>query len=125
MKTIPEIVKNGWNNKQDAIVFTTVSKEGVPNSIYATQAALFDDCKVLVANNKFQKTLQNIQVCQEATVLFLTKDMKAYQLKGHVSYQTEGREFDDMKSWNRADLPGHGVAVLEVQEVYSGAEKLA
>lgn len=124
MITIPEIVKNEWNNKQDAVVLTTVSDTGIPNSIYATQAALYNN-SVLVANNKFKKTLENITVCKEATVLFITKEMKAYQLKGSVSYKTEGDEFDDMKKWNRADLPGYGVAVIDVNEVYSGAQKLA
>ncbi len=124
MNTIPEIVKNEWNNKQAAVVLTTVSGEGVPNSIYATQVALFDKNKILVANNKFKKTLENIEVCQEATVLFLTNEMKSYQLKGNISYKTQGEEFDDMKKWNRADLPGFGVAIIEVTEVYNGATKL-
>ena len=125
MITIPEILKNKWKNKQDAIVLTTVSNKGVPNSIYATQVALYGNSKVLVANNKFKKTLENIEECKEATVLFLTKEMKAYQLKGTIGYKTVGEEFDDMKKWNRADLPGYGVAIIEVNEVYSGAEKLA
>jgi len=29
-----------------------------------------------------------------------------------------------MKKWNRADLPGYGVAVVEIQEIFSGAEKI-
>ncbi len=125
MITIPEIVKNEWENKQDAIVLTTISGKGIPNSIYATQAALYGDNKILVANNKFKKTLENIEACGEATVLFLTKETKAYQLKGTIAYKTEGDEFDDMKKWNRADLPGYGVAIIEVREIYSGANKLA
>ena len=124
MNTIPEIVKNEWNNKQAAVVLTTVSGEGVPNSIYAIQVALFGENKILVANNKFKKTLENIEVCQEATILFLTNEMKSYQLKGNITYKTEGEEFDDMKKWNRADLPGFGVAIIEVTEVYNGATKL-
>ena len=58
-------------------------------------------------------------------MLFITKETKSYQLKGTVSYKTEGGEFDDMKKWNRADLPGFGVAIIEVNDVYSGAAKLA
>jgi len=125
MTPIPEAVKNEWKNKHDAIVLTTVNSEGVPNSIYATQAALFGNNNVLVANNKFKKTLENIEVCKKATVLFITKEMKSYQLKGTISYKTKGDEFDDMKKWNRADLPGYGVAIIEVNEVFSGAQKLA
>ena len=32
--------------------------------------------------------------------------------------------FDDMKKWNSKTLPGVGVAVLEVNEIFSGAEKI-
>lgn len=124
MITIPERIKSEWNNKQDAVVLTTVSAVGIPNSIYATQVALFSNSKVLIANNKFKKTLENIEVCKEATLLFITKETKSYQLKGSVSYKTEGDEFNDMKKWNRADLPGYGVAVIEIQEIFSGAEKI-
>ncbi|MCU4164351.1 pyridoxamine 5'-phosphate oxidase family protein [Carboxylicivirga caseinilyticus] len=124
MITIPELIKKEWSNKQDAIVLTTVSEAGIPNSIYATQAALFNDNKVLIANNKFKKTLENIENSKKVTVLFITKETKSYQLKGSVCYKTEGDEFNDMKKWNRADLPGYGVAVVEVQEIFSGAEKI-
>ena len=124
MITIPEKIKNEWNNKQDAVVLTTVSAKGIPNSIYVTQVSLFGDNKVLVANNKFQKTLENIEVCKEATVLFITKETKSYQIKGSVSYKTEGDEFNNMKKWNRADLPGYGVAVVKIREIFSGAEKI-
>jgi predicted pyridoxine 5'-phosphate oxidase superfamily flavin-nucleotide-binding protein len=125
MIEMPERIKEEWNKKQDAIVLTTISKEGIPNSIYATQAALFGNSKVLVANNKFKKTLDNINSCKDATILFITTDTKSYQLKGKISYKTEGDEFNDMKKWNRADLPGYGVAIIDVKEVYSGAEKIA
>ncbi|NBC84002.1 MAG: pyridoxamine 5'-phosphate oxidase family protein [Bacteroidetes bacterium] len=124
MTKIPEKIVNEWNNKQDAVVLTTISAIGIPNSIYVTQVALFDDNKVLIANNKFKKTLENIEVCKEATVLFITKKTKSYQLKGSVSYKTEGEEFNDMKKWNRADLPGYGVAIVDVQEIFSMAEKI-
>ncbi len=124
MISIPESIKKEWSNKQDAIVLTTVSATGIPNSIYATMAALYNDNKVLIANNKFKKTLENIETSKEATVLFITKETKSYQLKGSVSYKTEGNEFNDMKRWNRADLPGYGVAVIEIQEIFSGAEKI-
>ena len=53
----------------------------------------------------------------------MTKDGKAYQVKGSLERLTEGEIFDDMKSWN-GDRPGHAVAVLSVEEAYSGAEKL-
>lgn len=110
--------------KQGPVVLTTVSKDGVPNSIYATCVSLFEGNKLLIANNKFDKTYQNILDCDKASVLFIAPEYKAYQMKGCVTYKTEGAAFDDMRSWNSPDLAGHGVAIVEVEEIFSGAEKI-
>ncbi len=123
MIKIPEEVLNAWKKRQGPVVLTTISKQGIPNSIYATCAELFDGNKVLVANNKFYKTYNNILECENAVILFITDDMKAYQFKGTISYKTEGKEFDDMKKWNPPHLAGKGVAIFDVQEIYAGAEK--
>lgn len=123
-KKMTEVLKNEWENRNKAIVLTTVSDEGVPNSIYATCNALFNDDSILVANNFFDKTLKNIESTGKASILFITKDDKSYQVKGSVKHMRSGAEFDDMKSWNPEKLPGHGVAVIDIEEVYSGADKL-
>lgn len=125
MITISEEVLKAWENQQLAPVLTTVSKDGVPNSIYATCMAFYGENKLLVADNKFVKTFANVQDGCKGNILFITDKRKAYQLKGTVTYKTEGAEYDDMKKWNRADLAGKGVAILEIEEIYSGAEKLA
>jgi uncharacterized protein len=124
MKNLPEVVLKAWENRQNVVVLTTVSEQGVPNSIYATCASLYDGNKFLVANNKFSKTLKNINSCDKGVLLFITKDNISYQIKGKVKHETEGKAFDDMKSWNPPHLPGKGVAILEIDEVFSGADKL-
>ncbi len=58
------------------------------------------------------------------SVLYLTPDKKAYQVKGRIEYLTEGEIFTGMKSWNDPKHPGVAAAVLHVEEVYSGAERL-
>ena len=123
-KKMTEELKNEWENRNKAIVLTTVSDEGVPNSIYATCNALFNDDSILVANNFFDKTLKNIESTGKASVLFITNEDKSYQVKGSVKHISSGAEFDDMKSWNPEKLPGHGVAVIDIEEVYSGADKI-
>lgn len=124
MLNIPKNVLVAWEKKQKAVVLTTVSKQGIPNSIYATCTSLFGGNKVLVANNKFDKTYKNISTCDKGALLFITEDEKSYQFKGSIKHETLGRSFDDMKKWNPPSLPGNGVAVLEIEEIYSGAEKL-
>jgi hypothetical protein len=54
----------------------------------------------------------------------MTKDKKAYQLKGALEYHEAGPVFEDMKTWNPPKHPGHGAAALVVEDVYSGARRL-
>ena len=124
MNKIPEEVLKAWNEKQKAVVFSTVSDQNIPNSIYVTCISLFENSKILIANNYFDKTYKNIISGSKGTILFITQSDKSYQIKGSLKHETKGKAFDDMKKWNPAHLPGHGVAILEVEEIFSGALKI-
>jgi len=124
MQKIPENVIKEWENKEGPIILTTVSREGIPNSIYATCVNLYDNEKVVVADNYFDKTKNNLIENNQASILVYTKDDKAYQLKGKIDYYKTGKIFDDMKSWNPEKHPGHGAATMTVSEIYSGSEKI-
>ena len=123
MPALTEALSKGWDEMKGPIVLTTVSPEGVPNAIYASCVKKFSEEKLVVADNFFEKTRANIVAGSRGSILFMTKDGKAFQVKGTVERLTEGEIFDDMKSWN-GDRPGHAAAVLTVEEAYSGAEKL-
>jgi predicted pyridoxine 5'-phosphate oxidase superfamily flavin-nucleotide-binding protein len=84
----------------------------------------FSEDTIVVANNYFSKTLENILAGSKGTILFITKEGKSYQMKGTIEYHKEGRIFEDMKKWNPKKHPGHAAAALKVEEVYTGAEKL-
>lgn len=124
MAALPEEVSKAWENREGPIVLATVSEDGLPNAIYATCVSKYSEDTMVVANNYFSKTLQNIQAGSKATLLFLTKEQKSYQIKGTIEYHTEGDVFDDMKRWNPTKHPGHAAAALKVEEVYSGAKRL-
>lgn len=124
MKKIPESVISAWENQQGPFVFTTVNIQGIPNSIYATSVSKVDNNKILIANNYFNKTMKNIESGSMGSILFITSEDKSFQIKGSIKYYTEGEYFDDMKKWNAKRLPGHGVVVLEVNEVFSGGTQL-
>ncbi len=117
-------ILDGWKEREKAVVLTTVSSDGMPNSIWATCTDMYGEEAVVVADNYFVKTKQNSVNGALASVLFLTKERKSYQLKGTLSYHIEGPYFDFMKAFNPAQHPGHGALVLHVQEAYSGAQKL-
>lgn len=124
MQSIPEKVNTAWHSRQEAIVFSTVDRNGIPNSIYATCVSKFSDSIFVVADNFFHKTRENILAGSHASLLFITKEGTSFQLKGTVKYYTSGEIYDEMKKWNPAHLPGNAAAALEVEEVYSGSEKL-
>lgn len=124
MTKLNEKILKEWENRQGPIVFTTVNETGIPNSIYATCVNNYNDEFLVVADNYFDKTRNNLMVNQEASILFYTKDDNAYQVKGTVEYLKSGEIFDDMKKWNPEKHPGKAAAALKVREVYSGSEKI-
>ena len=124
MALLPEKVKMAWDDHEGPVILTTVSGDGIPNSIYATCVSMFSDDTIVVANNYFSKTMENILSGSKGSILFITKERKSYQIKGSIEYHTEGQIYEDMKKWNPEKHPGHGAAALKGEEVYSGSEKL-
>ena len=124
MAALPEKVRKAWEDREGPIILSTVNEDGIPNAIYATCVSLFSEDTVVVANNYFSKTLENILAGSKGTILFITKEGKSYQIKGSIEYHKEGSIFEDMKKWNPKKHPGHGATALKVEEVYTGAEKL-
>lgn len=124
MNPLPKLVVDAWNSREGAIVFTTTHPDGVPNSIYAGSVKLYNDNTILVTDNYFSKTRENILSGSKASILFITTERISYQIKGTISYHQSGELFDDMKQWNPAKHPGHAVAAVSIDEIFSGAEKL-
>jgi len=124
MPALPDSVRQAWEDRNGPVVLATVDAEGLPNIIYAGCVGLFGDDRMVVADNYFDKTRKNLLNGGKGSLLFITKGGKAYQIKGELEYHTEGEIFDDMKTWNPAKHPGHGAAVVKVEQVYSGAEKI-
>ena len=124
MGSLPEKVSKAWDDREGPVILTTVNKDGTPNSIYATCVSKFTDDTIVVANNYFSKTLENILAGSKGSILFITKEGISYQIKGSIEYLEEGPIFEDMKKWNPEKHPGHAATALIAEEIYSGSEKL-
>ncbi|NCB01944.1 MAG: pyridoxamine 5'-phosphate oxidase family protein [Spirochaetia bacterium] len=120
-----EMLKQAWEKRDGAVVLTTVDSDGMPNSIYATCVGLSSDNRIVIADNYFYKTKQNIEAKSKVTVLFITLEGKSYQVKGEMEYHSSGEMFTWMKSWNPTKHPGHGALVINATHLYSGKEKLS
>ncbi len=121
---ISDVISDAWPRREGPVILATVSKDGTPNIIYATCVSLYKGDRLLIADNYFEKTRRNIKAGSKGSVLFMTADQKAYQLKGLLEYHEDGPVFDDMKKWNPPKHPGHAVAALVIESIYSGAKRL-
>ena len=124
MSALPDTASKAWDDRQGPVVLTTVDESGRPNAIYASCVKKYSENTLVVADNYFSKTRANILRGSKGALLFITKDGKAFQIKGSMDYEKQGAIYDDMKQWLDPNFPGHAAAVLNVEEVYSGAEKL-
>jgi len=124
MAKLPKEVIEAWEGRETAVVFATTASDGTPNAIYATCVSLYAEDTIVVADNYFNKTLENIRGGSTGSVLFLTADRSSYQIKGAIEYHTEGPIFDDMKSWNPTKHPGRAAAAVKVETVYKGETRL-
>ncbi|VGO18755.1 pyridoxamine 5'-phosphate oxidase family protein [Pontiella sulfatireligans] len=124
MSVLPEDVSKAWDNRKDPAIFSTVDKNGVPNTIYVTCVSKFGEDTIVVADNYFDKTRNNILAGSKGSILFMTNEDKAFQVKGSIECYKEGDVFENMKKWNPEQHPGHAAVALKIEEVYSGAEKL-
>ncbi|MBN1140497.1 MAG: pyridoxamine 5'-phosphate oxidase family protein [Deltaproteobacteria bacterium] len=124
MPNLPEAASQAWGQKEKLVIFTTADPAGNPNSIYVVFTKKFTEDKIVIADNYFSKTRANIRSGSRGAVLYITPEKKAFQIKGRIEYVTDGEIFDDMKRWNNPAYPGVGAAVLHVEEVYCGAERL-
>jgi len=125
MSVLPEKVSKAWEDRKGPVIFATVDEEGVPNAIYATCVNKFNEDTLVIADNFFDKTRKNIFAGTRGSILFITTEDEAFQVKGTVEYHKEGPVFDDMKTWNPKQHPGHAAAALKIEEVYSGSKKLS
>jgi len=124
VKNLPEKVSKAWDLRKDAVVFSTVDINGMPNSIYVTCVSKYNESVIAIADNYFNKTRKNILAGSMACILFITPEGTSFQLKGTIKYHKSGEIFDDMKKWNPSKHPGNAATALEIEEVYSGSEKL-
>ena len=123
-RQLPEEVIDAWNERKEPLVVTTVDRNGLPNSIYASIVHLASDGRIAVADNYFDKTAANITCGTSAVFLFITPGNKAYQIKGRLDYHKSGPLFDEMIGWADPQHPRRGVVLMNPEAVYRGSTRL-
>ena len=124
MALIPDIVYSALQALDTPAVFTTTSPDGNPNAAYVMLVKINNPEIVLLNDSVFTKTRRNILSGSRGSVVFLTAEHKAYQLKGALRYHTSGPLFDHMRRVVSDEHARVGAVELVVDEVYEGATKL-
>ena len=124
MSTLPDAFLDAWEKRDPRMIFTTVSSSGEPNSVWVLCTNKLDDQRILIANNFFSKTLENINSGSRGALLLIAPEREAYQIKGSLEYHTDGPVYDDMKAWLDPKFAGVGATILNIESIYYGAEKI-
>ena len=124
MATLPQAFLDSWEQREPRMIFTTVDSNSEPNSVWVLCVNKLDDRRILIANNFFNKTLENIKSGSRGTLLFIAPEREAYQIKGSLEYHSEGTVYDDMKAWLDPKFAGVGAVILNIEAIYYGAEKV-
>lgn len=121
-KLTPEALQ-AWQQHDERMVFTTTNNN-IANSIWVICVKLINDEQFVIANNAFNKTLENIKLGSKGALLYIAPERESYQVKGTLEYYENGPIYDDMKKWLDPKFPGKGALVLNIEDVYYGAEKV-
>jgi predicted pyridoxine 5'-phosphate oxidase superfamily flavin-nucleotide-binding protein len=113
-----------WQHHDERMVLTTVDANNIANSVWVICAKLINDEQFVIVNNAFNKTLKNIKSGSNGVLLYIAPERESYQVKGRLEYYTDGPIYDDMKRWLDPKFPGKGALVLNIEEVYYGAEQV-
>jgi predicted pyridoxine 5'-phosphate oxidase superfamily flavin-nucleotide-binding protein len=125
MQSIPEAILTTWKKRDHACVLTTVSAEGIPNTIYVSCCELMGDNRILICNSAFSKTLENLENgSRHANFLFFAPGSAAYQLKGTIAHHTEGPVYEEGKQAAKPEFGICGIAEFTITEAYEGSTRL-
>ena len=124
MSTLPQAFLDAWDQREPRMILTTVNSSSEPNAAWVLCVNRLDDNRILIANNFFNKTLENILAGSRGSLLMIAPEREAYQIKGSLDYHTDGPIYSDMKAWLDPKFAGVGAVILNIESIYYGAEKI-
>jgi predicted pyridoxine 5'-phosphate oxidase superfamily flavin-nucleotide-binding protein len=101
----------------------TASKSGMPNVVFVGLMKIIDDETLMLADNFFCKTAQNLAENPKISILcYNSENKKSFQIKGNVTVTKEGPDFEAMRAWVHGinnKLPAKSCAVVKITGIYN------
>ncbi|MCS3923662.1 pyridoxamine 5'-phosphate oxidase family protein [Methanosalsum natronophilum] len=119
-KMTPEMIQT--IEKQNPVPIATASADSIPNVAFVGFLKVVNEDTIMVADNFFNKTKQNLQ--ENNKVAFVVYDgytKRSYQIKGTAEVKTSGPEYDEMVEWVNSlmpDMPKKAAVMIHVDEVF-------
>ncbi|MFP4475791.1 MAG: pyridoxamine 5'-phosphate oxidase family protein [Desulfatibacillaceae bacterium] len=111
--------------KMGTFVFATSDRDGNPNAVPVNAVKVLDDETIVVSDQFFNKTLENLQANPRIAMSFW-KGVKGWQIKGDARLVTEGPVYEETAAWiddiaKQVDKPlkSKGAVVIKITEIYS------
>lgn len=118
---IPENVKKLFN-ATSLVSFATVDKNGNPNVVAVFWKKIVDHNTILLIDNFFKTTKQNILDNNKICIAFWDSETEeAYKIKGIAKYHTGGSFYELGKKFIQEKKPGRipkGVVEITITEIY-------
>ncbi len=109
--------------KQKPVPIATASKNGMPNVVFVGLLKIIDDENLMLVDNFFQKTAQNLMENPKISILcYNGETKKSFQIKGSTTMCKEGENYDQMKKWVQGvnpKLPAKGCLMVKIEEIYN------
>jgi hypothetical protein len=102
------------------VFMATSSKEGMPNVVPIGAFKLLDDETLLISDQFFLKTLQNLKDNPKVAISWWG-EKGGFQLKGQVTLHTNDKIFQQDVAWMKefkASLSPKSAVILKFSEVY-------
>ncbi len=117
---IPTVVREAL--EESDLVRIGSCSDGIPNVNIVYYYKVIDEGKILLADNFFNKTRENIKKNPKVALSVKAPEKSvAYELKGPVKVYTEGPIFDEMKEWvlsEEPDMPAKAAVVMDVERIF-------
>ncbi len=128
MAKLSKEVKTAIDKAATACV-ATADSHAIANVIYVSYLKYLDDETIVIADNKFGKTRENLESNPKLAFVVLDADTKkAYQVKGSVERYSEGDKYQSVVDWVHIKHPETTPKValyVQVDAVYCGIEQIA
>ncbi len=101
----------------------TAAKDGTPNVVPIGVIELVSDDTIWITDNFMNKSLTNLKANPKVALYIWGPEIKGcFQIKGHATVKTSGREFDEMKAnLNKKNpaLPARSLIIVKIAEVFN------